>query len=100
MHQWFLLVGALPVAMAFGSSVVQRLPISPAMLYLAVGVGIGPRGAAWLDVDDDRQHAGATSTPMGRVVRHPRHRLAELPRIRTPPRGAGIDRAVVPTPRS
>jgi hypothetical protein len=25
MHQWFLLVGALLVAMAFGNSVVQRL---------------------------------------------------------------------------
>jgi hypothetical protein len=34
----------------FGDSVVQRLPISRAMLYLAVGVGIGPHGAAWLDV--------------------------------------------------
>ena len=51
MHQWFLLVGALLVAMAFGNSVVQRLPISPAMLYLTVGAGIGPHGAAWLDVD-------------------------------------------------
>jgi sodium/hydrogen antiporter len=51
MHQWFLLAGALLVAMAFGNSVVQRLPISPAMRYLAVGVGIGRHGAAWLDFE-------------------------------------------------
>jgi len=51
MQQWFLLVGALLVAMAFGSSVVRRLPLSPAMLYLAVGFAIGPGGARWVDVD-------------------------------------------------
>jgi sodium/hydrogen antiporter len=51
MHQWFLLVGALLVAMAFASGPVQRLPLSPAMLYLAVGFAIGPRGLDWLDVD-------------------------------------------------
>jgi NhaP-type Na+/H+ or K+/H+ antiporter len=50
-QQWFLLVGALLVAMAFGSSVVRRLPLSPAMLYLAVGFAIGPGGARWIDVD-------------------------------------------------
>ncbi len=51
MHQWFLLVGALLVTMALSSSVVRRLPLSPAMLYLAVGIGIGPDGAGWLHVD-------------------------------------------------
>ena len=51
MHQWFLLVGALLVAMAFASGPVQRLPLSPAMLYLAVGFAIGPRGLDWVDVD-------------------------------------------------
>ena len=51
MQQWFLLVGALLVAMAFGSSVVRRLPLSPAMLYLGVGFAIGPGGARWIDVD-------------------------------------------------
>src|SRR4029450_13017179 len=50
-QQWFPLVGALLVAMAFGSSVVRRLPLSPAMLYLAVGFAIGPGGARWIDVD-------------------------------------------------
>jgi NhaP-type Na+/H+ or K+/H+ antiporter len=51
MQQWFLLVGALLVAMAFGNTVVRRLPLSPAMLYLAVGVAIGPGGARWIEVD-------------------------------------------------
>lgn len=51
MQQWFLLVGALLVAMAFGNTVVRRLPLSPAMLYLAVGLAIGPGGARWIEVD-------------------------------------------------
>jgi NhaP-type Na+/H+ or K+/H+ antiporter len=50
MQQWFLLVGGLLVAMALTSSVVRRLPLSPAMLYLAVGIGIGPDAAGWLNI--------------------------------------------------
>ena len=39
-----IVVGALLIAMTIGSSFIARLPLSAAMLYLAVGYGIGPAG--------------------------------------------------------
>jgi NhaP-type Na+/H+ or K+/H+ antiporter len=39
---WFLVVGVLLVLMAVADSVLRRLPLSVAMVYLAVGVLIGP----------------------------------------------------------
>ncbi|MHB8920900.1 MAG: cation:proton antiporter [Halothiobacillus sp.] len=42
--QWFLLVGGLLLAMGLTSSVLKRLPITPAIIYLAVGILIGPSG--------------------------------------------------------
>jgi NhaP-type Na+/H+ or K+/H+ antiporter len=44
-------VGVVLIVMALASHVVQRLPLSPAMLYLAVGMFIGPWGAGLLHVD-------------------------------------------------
>ncbi len=40
--QWFLLVGGLLLTMGLTTSVLKRLPITPAIVYLAVGVMIGP----------------------------------------------------------
>jgi NhaP-type Na+/H+ or K+/H+ antiporter len=48
---WYLTVGALLVLMALAGSVLKRLPISSAMLYLAAGVALGPIGAGLLRVD-------------------------------------------------
>ncbi len=48
---WSLLVGLLLVLMALGGTVLARLPLSTAMLYLAVGVGVGPIGLGLLWVD-------------------------------------------------
>ncbi len=48
---WFVVVGLLFVGMALARSVLQRLPLSTAMLYLAVGAALGPYGAGLLDVD-------------------------------------------------
>lgn len=48
---WFVVVGLLFVGMALARSVVQRLPLSTAMLYLAAGFALGPHGAGLLDVD-------------------------------------------------
>jgi sodium/hydrogen antiporter len=48
---WFVLVGLLFVGMALARSVVRRLPLSTAMLYLAAGAALGPHGAGLLDVD-------------------------------------------------
>lgn len=45
------MVGLLLVGVALAGSFVQRLPLSTAMLYLAVGYGLGPRGVGLLRLD-------------------------------------------------
>ena len=47
----FLLVGLLLVVMTLTSSFIARVPLSSAILYLAVGVGIGPWGLGLLTLD-------------------------------------------------
>lgn len=41
---WFLIIGALLILMALLSSLLRRLPLTAAIVYLAVGVLIGPYG--------------------------------------------------------
>lgn len=41
---WSVLIGALFVALALGGTVLARLPVSNAMLYLLVGLAVGPFG--------------------------------------------------------
>lgn len=48
---WYLLVGALLVLMALAGSVLKRLPLTSAMFYMAVGLGLGPLGLGMLRVD-------------------------------------------------
>lgn len=40
--QWFLLVGGLLLARGLTSSALKRLPVTPAIIYLAVGLVVGP----------------------------------------------------------
>lgn len=40
----FMVVGALLIAITLGNSFIARLPLSASMLYLLVGVGLGPVG--------------------------------------------------------
>ncbi len=40
--QWFLLVGGLLLARGLTSSMLKRLPVTPAIVYLAVGLLVGP----------------------------------------------------------
>lgn len=40
--QWSVLVGGLLLAMGLTASVLKRLPITPAIIYLAVGLLLGP----------------------------------------------------------
>ena len=40
--QWFLLVGGLLLARGITSSMLKRLPVTPAIIYLAVGLLVGP----------------------------------------------------------
>jgi NhaP-type Na+/H+ or K+/H+ antiporter len=39
---WYLILGVLLITMALMASVLQRLPISPAMFYLVIGFVLGP----------------------------------------------------------
>ena len=48
---WALIVGVLLTTMALAGSLLRRLPLSTGMLYLAVGVGLGPAGWAILSPD-------------------------------------------------
>ncbi|WP_447981899.1 cation:proton antiporter [Achromobacter kerstersii] len=53
---WFLLIGALFALMALAKRFIDALPMTGAMIYLAVGFVIGPAGLGLLtlDVYDDR----------------------------------------------
>lgn len=48
---WYLFAGVLLVVMALAGTLLARLPLSAAMLYLAAGYAIGPAGAGLLDLD-------------------------------------------------
>ena len=54
---WFLIAGGLLLFMALAGSVLKRLPLSTAMVYLAVGLGLGPLGLGLLDLDIVRDAA-------------------------------------------
>jgi NhaP-type Na+/H+ or K+/H+ antiporter len=47
----YIVIGILLVFMALTGSLLKRLPVSTAMLYLAVGVALGPHFAGWIDLD-------------------------------------------------
>jgi NhaP-type Na+/H+ or K+/H+ antiporter len=47
---WSVIVGLLLVLMALTSTVLKRLPLSTAMLYLLVGVGVSPVGLGLLTI--------------------------------------------------
>ncbi|MDB5806498.1 MAG: Na+/H+ antiporter [Betaproteobacteria bacterium] len=64
---WFLLVGALLVLMALAGSVVRRLPMSMDMLYLFIGVALGPAGLALIQLDPVKD-AGALEIATEAVV--------------------------------
>jgi NhaP-type Na+/H+ or K+/H+ antiporter len=48
---WLLVAGGLFICTALISSVVQRLPLTTAILYLAVGFGLGPAGLELFHLD-------------------------------------------------
>ena len=39
---WFLLIGVLLLAMGLGQTLLKRAPVTPAIIYLAVGLVLGP----------------------------------------------------------
>lgn len=42
--QWFLLIGGLLLMRGLTATMLQRLPVTPAIIYLAVGMLVGPSG--------------------------------------------------------
>lgn len=46
---WAIIIGILLTTMALAGSQLQRLPLSTGMLYLGVGIALGPLGAALFD---------------------------------------------------
>lgn len=46
-----LVLGTLLIVMTFSNSFISRLPLSAAMLYLLVGIGLGPAGIGLLQLD-------------------------------------------------
>lgn len=55
---WMTAVGVLLLFMALTSAHVQRLPISTSLIYLLVGIALGPLGVDLLRVDLDSQTTG------------------------------------------
>ena len=54
---WFVVTGLLLVGMAVASTVVARLPLTTALLYLAVGIALGPAGLGLIRLDPFRDSA-------------------------------------------
>ncbi|TFW06478.1 sodium:proton antiporter [Oxalobacteraceae bacterium OM1] len=48
---WYLLIGALLILMGLMGSILEKLPLSPAMLYLAIGFALGPSGLGLVRLD-------------------------------------------------
>jgi NhaP-type Na+/H+ or K+/H+ antiporter len=48
---WFLIVGALLILMSLAGSAVDRLPLSPGLVYLLIGVALGPAGLGIVYLD-------------------------------------------------
>ena len=48
---WFVVAGMLFISMALAGSAISRWPLTTAMLYLAVGVLLGPHVAGLLHLD-------------------------------------------------
>lgn len=51
---WMALAGALLLLMALSSSHLRRWPVSKALIYLGIGVGLSPLGLGWLRLDVTR----------------------------------------------
>lgn len=48
---WYILIGLLLVGMALADGLLRRLPLSTSMLYLGVGVALGPVGLGMIRLD-------------------------------------------------
>lgn len=51
MTAWFIVIGLVLITMALLGSVVERLPLSSALIYMTVGLVLGPAVLGWLPLD-------------------------------------------------
>jgi NhaP-type Na+/H+ or K+/H+ antiporter len=49
--RWYVLAGIVFIAVALGGSVLKRLPITAALLYLVIGATVGPLGLGLVRLD-------------------------------------------------
>ncbi|WP_175775446.1 cation:proton antiporter [Burkholderia anthina] len=56
MHEtlWYLIIGAVLMGMGIATTALRHLPCSTAMVYLVLGVALGPSGAGLLHLDLER----------------------------------------------
>ena len=54
---WYILVGLLLLGMAMAGTLVKRLPLTTSLLYLLVGVALGPWGFGLITLDPLRSSA-------------------------------------------
>ncbi|KVE09999.1 cation:proton antiporter [Burkholderia anthina] len=56
MHEtlWYLIIGAVLLGMGVVTSALRHLPCSSAMIYLVLGIALGPSGAGLLHLDLER----------------------------------------------
>jgi NhaP-type Na+/H+ or K+/H+ antiporter len=54
---WYIIVGFLLVAVALAGTMLKRLPLTASLLYLLVGVGLGPWGLGLIRIDPVEQSA-------------------------------------------
>lgn len=52
---WYIVAGLLLITMALADGFLRRLPLTTAVLYLAVGIGLGPLGIDLITIDPVRQ---------------------------------------------
>jgi NhaP-type Na+/H+ or K+/H+ antiporter len=53
---WLVAIGILLVAIYATGHLVARMPASPALIYLVIGMAIGPWGFGWLQPDPHAHH--------------------------------------------
>jgi NhaP-type Na+/H+ or K+/H+ antiporter len=54
---WYLIVGSLLLLMVLLQSAIRRLPVSPAIIYLLIGVGLGPELLGLIEFDSAQRSA-------------------------------------------
>src|SRR4051812_4245736 len=50
-HYWYLLIGILLCAMALAATLIHRLPLSTAMVYVGIGWVLGSNGLSIVKID-------------------------------------------------